>query len=71
MAKKYIEIKFGEKVVGVCAIKECEPLAFIELEKVAKENAKQINENFLNTIKILSDRIESLENEVRILKGED
>lgn len=71
MLKKYVEIKVGDKVVAISPIKECEPLAYIELEKQSKENAKEINDSLFKAIETLNARIRELEKEIRILKGED
>ena len=71
MAKKYVEVRICDKVVAVSEIKECEPLTFIELQKAAKENAKEIQDSLFKAIETQNARIRELEKEIRILKGED
>lgn len=62
--KKYVEIKVNGKVVGVPEIKECTPLEYIQKKQEAEKN--------LDTLfKWLLIRIDRLENEVKVLKGED
>lgn len=67
MPKKYIEIKFEKKTVAVCPIKECEPLEYIELEKEATKNFLQLYAR----LKRYDERIDQLEKDIKLLKGED
>lgn len=62
--KKYVEIKIEGKVVAVPEIKECAPVEYIKKEQAAKKNLE-------NLIKWLLVKIDNLEKEVKILKGED
>lgn len=60
MNKKYVEFKIEDQVVAVCAIKECSPLEFIQKEREAKANLEKLVE-----------RLNKLEEEIKVLKGED
>lgn len=60
MFKKYVEFKIEDQVVAVCAIKECSPLDFIQKKREAEAN-----------LKVLLDRLNSIEHEIRVLKGEE
>ena len=64
MNKKYIEVYIEDKIIVAAEIKECSPLDFIKKKKEAKENLLSILDAYLT-------RIEKLEKEVRILKGEE
>jgi chaperonin cofactor prefoldin len=69
--KKYVEIKYDDKVIFVAAIKEGESTVFL----TEKENAIKNLENFLiandNRFKGLEKQIADLEKEIKHLKGED
>ena len=60
MNKKYVEIKVEGNVVAVCEIKDCSPLDFIQKKREAEAN-----------LKVLLDRLKSIEHEIRVLKGEE
>ena len=62
--KKYVEIKINNKVVAVPEIKECAPLEYIKKSQAAAKNLD-------NLIKWLLVKIDNLEKEVKILKGDD
>lgn len=62
--KKYVEIKLNGKVVAVPEVKDCEPLEYIKKEQAAAKNLDTL-------VKWLLIKIDNLEKEVKILKGED
>ena len=62
--KKYVEIGIEGKTVFVSEVKECSSLEFIQKQKEAKETLEKVLDSLLT-------RIENLEKEVRVLKGED
>lgn len=67
MLKKYIEIHQNGVVVSVCEVKECEPLDFLRLKNQAEQNALKQKEKENALIKKIND----LEHEIKILKGEE
>ena len=64
MNKQFIEISINNEVVVVSEVKECNPLEFIPRKKQADANFKVLIDSLL-------ERIAKLENEVKVLKGED
>lgn len=62
MKKNYIEIVYNGEVVCVAPVKECDPLDYIKKEKVA---------TLSDFIGRLLKRIDDLEQDVKVLKGED
>lgn len=62
--KKYVEIKVNGKVVAAPELKECTPLEYIQKKKEADANLE-------NLIKWLLIKVDKLEKEVKVLKGED
>ena len=64
MNKKYVEVYIEDKLVIAAEIKETTPLNFIQKKKEATKNLADILDAFLT-------RIERLEKEVIILKGEE
>ena len=61
---KYVQIVVDGKVVAISQIKECTPLEFIQKSKAAENNLE-------NLIGGLLHRIAKLEEEVKVLKGEE
>ena len=64
VTKKYVEIKIDGKVVAVPDIKECTPLEYVQKKQEAEKNLD-------NLLKWLLVKIDKLEKEVKVLKGED
>lgn len=65
--KQYIELKVNNKVVAVLPICECSPLEFIQKQKEAEKNLKQLE----GAIAIYKNKIKELEKEIKFLKGEE
>lgn len=64
MNKKYIQIEIEKTPVVIAEVKECDPVEFLKKKKAAAETLERIIGSLLG-------RIEKLEKEVCILKGED
>ena len=65
MLKKYILIHDADgDVIDVCEVKECEPLQFLELKKQADETRARKGTQ-------RETRLENIEKDIKILKGED
>jgi len=64
MNKHYIEIVYNGEIVIVTPIQECSPQDFIKKQKEA-------NTNFSRLVNGLLEKINNLEKEVKILKGEE
>ena len=65
MLKKYILIHDADgDVIDVCEVKECEPLKFLKLKKQADET--RARKGAQKEI-----RIKKIEEDIKILKGED
>lgn len=64
MNVKYTEILVDGKVIQVSKVKECTPLEFIQKEKSA-------NDNLAVLLKWLTTKINTLEKEIKTLKGEE
>lgn len=64
MKKQYVELKFKGQLIGVCPIKEAEPLDFVKIKKEAEANFAALFDKIEN-------KINNLEKDVKILKGEE
>lgn len=64
ITKKYVEIKIEDKVVAILPICECTPHEFLAKKKEASDNFNLIVNGLIK-------RVDELEKEVKILKGED
>ena len=64
MNKQYIEVVYKGESIAVIHVCECSPQDFIKKQREA-------NANFSRLVNGLLERIDNLEKEVKILKGEE
>ena len=69
--KKCVVVRLWEQPYFVCDIKEVSTLEFLNLEKECKKNRALLKNNQDSQQSELLNRINQLEQEIKILKGED
>ena len=69
--KKCVVVRLWEQPYFVCDIKEVSTLEFLNLEKECKKNRDRTHIHWINEYNELVNRINQLEKEIKILKGEE
>lgn len=71
MKKRTVIIYHKKKPLYVCEIKELESIDFLAIKKESETNLSGLITFYQNKEKALIERIEKLEKDVKVLKGEE
>lgn len=71
MLKKYVVVSLDEKPIFVCAVKDSDTGSFIRDKKEAEKNLSDLLKSYDDKFAFLEKRVEELEKQVKVLKGEE
>lgn len=71
LSKKAIIVHYQGKPIAIFHVQDCNSHDFLVLEKECKQNLYELLDSFETEKVALLERVENLEKEIKILKGED
>ena len=71
MKTKAIIITYKGKKIGIFELKDVEPLEFLKIQKECSQNLDELENAYQTKMADLKFEIESLNREIKHLKGED